>query len=474
MAPGKFVALFVLLAGVILFAACGGDALPPEPENIPSSVIPSLSPTPTFIPSPTATPQGGGGTILMGINQLLVPDDIDQGVPFVWLASAADGTNLKKLEFEIYGVSPDGRRMLVRQGEKITLINPDGSNAVPLGTGKDTLLDLSYGFRNDRLILYTKSMIWLSGGRIVFLATDRPGGSKSFYVVNLDGSGLRRLELSSASALETTRLLFESPDGSGFYWVTGSRCDIRDVCNEKYYFSLLDDSGQQEVWQQIENAGDKVYLSPSGQYLAYSAYYGEAPADKIRNGCYLATLAGELVAKMESGGLVIFCNKGDRWSPTEDKILGYGWRGSDRGPQKYFVTWSAPNGEITRLPSYNAGDCYSAEWMPDGRRIFLAVCVETLTTMSALDKSLGQRMIYIEDMDVVEYPDFGNCDYVLSPDAQWAFFYGCKNLPDSSSVYAYPSQLLNLNTGEAHPVFANFVSNQVIPPNEGWWSFWVP
>ncbi|MDO9303261.1 MAG: hypothetical protein Q7T89_17865 [Anaerolineales bacterium] len=477
MKPTRLLAIILFVIFILLLSACGGNSLPSTPEIILPTATQYISPTPTFTPSPTLTatptPLGGGGTILMGLNQLLVPADISLGEPFVWLSSSSDGSNLKSFGFEIYSVSPDGKRLMVNKDGAITLIDPDGANSVALDTGKDTYLDHSYGFRNDILIPYMQSVLWLSNGKIVFLATELPDRKASFYIVNSDGTDIKKLELLSAAVVDVTKLLFESPNGGDFYWVTGNECNTRGICNPKYYLSRIDDSNQQEVWRQLENASDDIYLSPSGQYIAYFASFENAQS---KTGCYLATVAGEPIAKLEilEDNLSFYCNRGSRWSPTEDKILGIGWEGEMENMTTHPAIWSASDGEVTQFPDINAGNCISAEWMPDGKYIFLANCTKTpYFDFYGEERTLGQRLINISDGTVTEYPDFGYCDYVLSPDTQWVFFYGCQNLA-YDGVYTYPSQLLNLKTKEAFPVFEKFVSNEKIHWMEGWWSFWVP
>ena len=470
--------LFGVVLTVFVLSACGTPATtPPIPTNtpVPIPTETSLPPTATLEPSPTPTPipVGGGGKIFMEVNQLLIPKEFDSSKEFdSWFSASSDGSNLTQFSSEItdiYSISPDGKRMLANINGTIALINADGTGATKLDTAPDIYVSNSYEIINNVIIPYTKSVLWLSNGDLVFLASEKPYEAKrSVYVVNQDGSQLRKLEKPSSNIGNFASLLFVSPDEKDVYWVTGSSCTDRGICDEKYFVSKLDDSDQQQPWSEIRNASDNIYLSPSGLYLAYGAYFGQS---NEKNGCYLATLAGETLAKIEVDG-GSYCYRGNPWSPIEDKILVESWSGEGENAKKHYSVWIAPDGTVTTFSEFNAIDCYGANWTPDGKSLFLAVCTEKSYFFSAgWEKSLGQRIIDVSNGKVTEYPDFGLCDFVFSPNATWVLLYACTN---KENLIVYPSQLLNLDTKEAFPVFEGFISSDPDAWGNGWIVFLTP
>jgi hypothetical protein len=464
--------LFVILT-VFVLVACGTPAMPTSEPTLPPAPTNTLVPPPTATlepsPTPTPIPLGGGGTILMGVNQLFVPKEMNADKPFVWLSSLSDGSRLSLLNVEVYNASPYGKRMIVRSGEKLALMDTNGEQLVPLNI-KETYLGKTYGYKYDTGFYYAQSVLWLANGKLVFLATDKPDGKSVLYIVDSDGNNLAKLEQPSLAAEEVSSLLFSKADGSEFYWVTGKKCNTRGICVENYYLSKIDGSNQQQVWQEVKNAGDNIYLSPSGKYIAYSAYFGQSS----KNGCYLATTTGELITKLEKGkDLFALCNRENIWSPSEDKILMSGWEGTNvEYSKKVYIIWSAPNGETSPLPDINSGDCRSAHWLPDGQHIFFENCTGIWYQMAT--DILGQRKVNITTGDVTEYPSFGFCEYVISPNAQWALFYACENKRSERGADKQ-SQLLNLETKEVVSIYDKFTSTELVKnANERWTVFWIP
>lgn len=470
--------LLVVLT-VFVLSACNTPATtPPIPTNtsIPIPTETSIPPTATLEPSPTPTPIpiGGGGEIFMKVNQHLIPIEFDSSKKFGWFSASSDGSNLTQLSSEItdiYSISPDGKRILANINDTIALINSDGTGAIKLDTAPDIYVSSSYGFVNNNYIPDMKSVLWLPNGDLVFLASEKPYEAKrSIYAVNQNGNQLRKLEQPSSQIGNFASLLFVSPDANDVYWVTGSQCNDRSICNEKYFATKLDDSDQQQIWREIKNASDYIYLSPSGQYIAYGSFVNGV---KSKTGCYLATLAGETLSKVEANGYFPFCFD-NPWSPTDDKLLFSSWVGEGENMRIEYNIWTLPDGSLQTFSEFNATDCHYFEWTPDGNSIFLAVCVDQPFTRGAmsgtLKTTLGQRLIDIRTGTVTEYPDDkGFCEYALSPNSEWALLYWCTN---NENVTISPSVLLNLKTKETYPVFEQFISDD----KNDWWKvyLWTP
>jgi len=477
MKNANWIAFTILITfALITSSGCGGQKFEFTPS--PTAIMPTArfsptllpSSTPTITPAPTATPTpiGGGGTIFIGVNKLLVPKELNLDQPFNWFSSLSDGSNLTPLDVEIYSISPDNKRMLVHKDGALTLMNPDGSNAVELATDNETYVG---GSRDNTFRSYLHSVLWLPNGSLVFLTTKQHVTRHSFYAANSDGSGLTKLEQPSKQIGEVSSLLFASLDGKAFYWATGNPCRERGLCNERYFFSKVDDSDQQQIWKGIKNASDNIYLSPSGHFIAYGAFFSSSPSEI---GCYLANVAGETLTKIEVHGSSD-CFRENPWSPIENKILLESIVGEGENAKHYYDIWTAPDGSVTTF-SYDDVYWQFPHWMPDGNHLLLAVPSDIAKytqsgTHSASEKSLGDRIINISDGKITEYPYFGFCKHVLSPDAKWALLYACVN---TEHLIVYPSQLINLETKEAFPVFSSFVSNDPMALVRGWVTFWIP
>lgn len=468
--------LFVLFLMVFVLSACGTteNSIPTTTDTPTSSPTETpIPPTATIEPSPTPVPIGGGGKIYMKVNQKIIPEEWNVANPFGWFSSSSDGSNLTLLEpeIEIYNISPDGKFMIVRAGEKLAVMETSGGSLTTLNTEGESYLSKTYEFIHESIIYYAKSVIWLPDNRFVFLATDKPEGKSIFYLASTDGNNITRLNQPTTAAEDVTALLFLSKDQDNkFYWVTGKKCEGRNMCDEKYFLSNIDDLEQQQVWEEIKNSGDNIFLSPSGKYIAHGAYFGNRD-DK--NGCYLASITGEPISKIEVEG-ESFCNRGNIWSPKEDKLLAYGWEvgATIDGSKKYYVVWSAPDGNISRLPDLEVGDCSAAEWLPDGQHVFFATCTDIFYGFAT--NVLGQRLVDLTTNEVKDFPSFGFCDYSISPSANWVLFYSCKTGRTEDKI-TLSSQLLNLETGETLPIFEEFMSdNPIKNATERWTIYWSP
>lgn len=468
---------------VFVLSACGTteNSIPSTTDTPTSSPTETpIPPTATIEPSPTPAPIGGGGTIYMQVNQKIIPEEWNVTNPCGWFSSSSDGSNLSLLEpeMEIYNISPDGKFMIVRVGGKLAVMETSDGSLKILNTENETYLSKTYDFIHESLIYYAKSVIWLPDDRFVFLASAISEGKSIFYISSPDGNSVTKLNQPTSTAEDETALLFLSKNESNkFYWVTGRQCQERGMCDEKYFLSNIDDLEQQQVWQEIKNSGDNIFLSPSGKYIAHGAYFGNRDEN---NGCYLATIDGEPISKIEVEG-ESFCNRGNIWSPKEDKLLAYGWETRDeslkntfRYNKKYYVVWTAPDGNTMRLPDFGdeISDCGAVEWLPDGQHIFFATCTDVFYGLAT--NVLGQRLVDVTTNEVKDFPSFGFCNYGISPAANWVLFYSCKTGRTEDKI-TLSSQLLNLETGETLPIFEEFMSNNPIKnATERWTIYWSP
>lgn len=447
--------LYVLALVIFILSACGTPATTaPVPTNTRVSLPTETSiPTATFEPSPMPKPIGEG-TIFIGVSNTIFPRSDPSDKIFNWFSSASDGSNFIALkEYEnIYSVSPDGKYLLASTNGLLVLARTDQSNVSILPTESETYLAYTYEFRNNMMVTYIPSVLWLPNGKLAFLASEKRYNEKSsIYIVNLDDNKLMKLQKPAGLINDVTNFLFASADGNKIYWVTGTKCIDHGTCNEKYFSTTIDDSEQTQIWKNIQDAGKKIYPSPSKQYIAYASH----------GDCYLATIDGKTLNKIELNGNS-FCGRGSPWSPVEDKLLVRNMQ--DEKYRMDFEIRSVPENNTIKAVNYNNIKCFSSDWTPDGKSIFFSVCIEDA-------KMIGQRLVNLSDDTIIEYPDFGYCHYLFSPDSKWALFYRCLN---SASALVYSAQRLNLETKESFPVFEEFISPDANMSKSGWYMFWTP
>lgn len=488
---------FWLANTIIVFtiSACSNFSTTPTPTPtntpLPTPTKTPLPPTPTLTPSPTPIPLGGGGTLIMKINPLLVPKEFNAQTPASWFAASSDGTGIKLLDWQIWSLSPDGNRALTYTGDKkVSLTNLDGTGSIVLDESLEFFITIhgwGHSFR------FREPALWLPNGDLVVVAREKQSNKVSMYLVSPEGK-ITLWEKPSKTIGCSANLLFLSPDGKAVFWEN-------TFCGNswpKYYMTQLDDTDQKEILKEVDKTTWSTHLSPSGKYIAYVNIIGLYP-----EGCYVHNIAEGTTVKIlpdvpERGvqGLG-FCINHNHWSPTEDILV------DDPHDMKDGISiWSAQDGKIRHIGDFseiNAGNCEYI-WTPDGKFLFLYVCSEEFSSelfgiqysegdeIVPFDKSLGQRLINISTADVTEYPDVGFCkNAFISPDSKWVLLSFCVN---EENLLVYPSQLINLETKEMTPIFQNFLpenpeyirnpsafeNNQPLPKDiyKDWYFFWFP
>jgi hypothetical protein len=331
--------IFLVLSGFFLVSC--GTSMQVETTRTPSqtpSITSSLTPIPTATnsPTPTATPYAGGGQILMILDRANYPgDSVLDGDMNIFLAEP-DGSGLRPitdLAAGLYpyfvGLSPDQRfaAIYMRGGWDMSsyILN------FIRGKGTETSLYI-LDILNEQLFFVTDDVrdqdrglhpvLWLSDGRLAFVAQDTDG-KFTIYIVDPTDQELIKLTKPPLTGFMPRSLIATSVDGSGLYWAAGTPCRSRGICDEKYYFTRLDDSDQQQVWQIIQGASDNIYFSPTGEYLSYNYYF-----DNYRYGCFIAPISGidvltsfELKVDEKRVGMCLHNN----WSPDGNSFLIYSW-----------------------------------------------------------------------------------------------------------------------------------------------------
>lgn len=293
----------------------------------------------------------------MKVNPLLIPKEFNAQKPANWFSASSDGSNLKLLNWQIWSLSPDGKRALTYTSDnKVALTKLDGTGEIPLD---DSLSYFYYATRN-----WYKTAIWLPNGNVVLLAYEQKQRTKlSVYIVSPDGK-LTKMEKPSQIIEKNAQLFFVSPDGENLYWENYTKNSF------EFYETKLDDSEQKQILKNVKKA-QSFFISPSGQYISYIENHGLTAV-----GCFIYKVKDGTITKLllDDGSLAFgFCS-GDmtnsHWSPTEDKLFGWTKNG--------WAIWTATEGKISIIATFqnlNAVDCLSGgKWTPDGKHLFLSVC----------------------------------------------------------------------------------------------------
>lgn len=437
----------------------------PTPTLTPSPT-PTLTPSPTATntPTPTATPFAGGGKILMVLLQEYYPNQVSLQGNFNLFVANLDGNEIQTItdfDFEegwsafFAGISPDYQSVAVIVGNRERGI----SYLFILDAASEQLIQVT----NDDLALYHEEygenpVLWLPDGRLAFVARDTDG-RYTIFLVQPSGQGLSRLTKPLSTGYIPRSLIAASPDGAGLYWVSGNPCNDRGLCEEKYYWTKLDDSDQQQVWQAIQEGSYKIFISPAGKFLAYSPYFGTRDS---RNGCYIAPINGidiSNVVQLKVNDQPVGCwydywSPGHNWSPDGKALLINTFETNT----VVLYIWSSEDQSYTRLPDYGATSCSEYVWI-DNSHLFLHDCIlgDLFRVLYQDDLSLvtGPRLIDLSNMSVEEYPFLGDYGYTLyfSPDRTKVILRWGGSLTRRGHNLSSDFVMFDLTNGQVNPIF---------------------
>ena len=207
-------------------------------------------------------------------------------------------------------------------------------------------------------------------------------GNSDIYIVNGDGTDLRRVTSASTRELEPCW----SPDASRIAYQ--SRRPSWGI-----FTSQLDGTDEQQVSTSLSWSPN---WSPDGEWIAYST--GSAICR--------TSPTGEASELLTQGGN---CGRPD-WSPDGRAIVFHSTRS---GNNEIHILW-LEDGTIERITEHPARD-FQANWSPDGERIAFA---------SDRDGDLEIYTIRVDGTDLVQLTD-NEVDDMLpawSPDGRWIAF----------------------------------------------------
>jgi Tol biopolymer transport system component len=245
------------------------------------------------------------------------------------VAGAAVGSKI------VFMSDRDGPDPVGHLGRKeIYIMNPDGSDQTRL-TEND--------FRESFPVVSP------DGQRIAF--SEEIGGGVDIFIMNVDGTGLRRLTNLTEQRLGARRPAW-SRDGSKLAFETFVKPDI--------YVIRADGTELVNLTKSPEPDGSPAW-SPDGQRMAFVRIQGDRPVLYVMNadGTNPLQLSVEKVSKPGGGWWVA-----PKWSPDGRRIAFV----SDRDGNHEIYTIDPDGKNPVRLTNNTAEDGHPS-WSPDGRQI---------------------------------------------------------------------------------------------------------
>jgi Tol biopolymer transport system component len=344
------------------------------------------------------------------------PDDFDpvpitdspKGLADLAMAVSPDGT---RVAFSQIKVDPRYYYIENPLGD-LFIVKLDGSSKVQL--------------TNTQRKAYRQGIFWLPDNRLMFFGRDEKGGT--IFLADPTTGTVTRLKRPSGFPLSRMAVLGLSTDKAAVYWVTGTWCSDRGICDEQYYRTKLDDTENYQVWTGLKNAASSVQISPDGKHIAWDV--------SLVKGCYVSDIDGYNVYKLQ--GERTTCDHGSRggyswWSPDGSQFIYEAY--NQKLDKRYFRVWSYKDGKSMDLPDLQTGACDNLTWMPNGRDVLFFNC-QSNTWGTSIPSAA--RLVSLESGQVTLLAETGLCDLSISPDKQQALFYNCsQNQKDEPLTYKF-------------------------------------
>jgi len=255
----------------------------------------------------------------------------------------ADGSEKRLLALSsgTYGAgaawSPDGKTIAFGGYRRVLFVNADGSGQ------RDVTLE--WGF--------STFPYWSPDGRRIAFVRGR-GNNADIYVMNADGSGLRRLTRTVSPGW--TGFPLWSPNGRriAFMWDRSRKDEplgLRKVWKVEVWVMNADGSGKRRLARGLPGA-----WSPDGQKIAFTSEPGR------RSEIYLINADGSGQRRLTHNTLT---ERSAAWSPDGQKILFSSQRRGTRGKISDIYVMNADGSGQRRLTQRG----HRARWSPDGEKI---------------------------------------------------------------------------------------------------------
>jgi TolB protein len=190
---------------------------------------------------------------------------------------------------------------------------------------------------------------WSPDGKRIAFVSARDGGNSEIYVMDANGSRQRRLTRTP----DEESFLGWSPDGQRIAYSTNI------TVNPAIWTMDADGSNRTEL-----ASGMFPSWSPDGERIVFTAYSGERPHIAVMNadGSERRSLSASLIERMTSR----VYDEEPVWSPDGEKIAFASYTGKDN--EEIYVM-NADGSKRTRLTDIPGADHWPPTWSPDGARI---------------------------------------------------------------------------------------------------------
>ena len=265
----------------------------------------------------------------------------------------ADGSGLRRLARDSGAApewSPDGRKLVFGKRPKRS-----GAACRPAGRCADEIYVINADGTGLRRLTRNAASdgepVWSPDGRRIAFIRDRDRHTANIYVMNADGSGQRRLTPTLHRQTGGWVELRWSPDWTKIAFVdSAGHLGVPDI-----FVMNADGSGLRNVTNTATTSFGSAW-SPDGRRIAYLDYEGLRGASAP---LYVVNADG--TGKQRLTGPVMVDLGPPSWSP-DGRTLAFTGRGGD-----IYTVRADGTGlrKLTRGPGWDVG----ADWSPDGRRI---------------------------------------------------------------------------------------------------------
>jgi Tol biopolymer transport system component len=332
---------------------------------------PLATPLPTEWPTttPGATPAGGSEEILFSLEKRVDEDYQFVGVYLLNLLTRKK-TELYGQGYQLQALSPDGRRILVNQGQQLFLSDRYGGN-------RQLLSDSFYN-------MGLPAARWSEDNNLV-LWIEEDAESTRLMTARANGE---TIQAAPAVFQDHPVAIFPSIDAENIIWAKGD-CSAFSICIQDFQVgSIITESNQ--AWVNVQ----RPHISKAGNWLAFLT--------QTENGFQLAINQG-----IDNSSPQILDMAGDiavdyAWSPNEQELLVLGQIRSDYSGKSFgnnILLFTQPDWkkqQVTTVDGING----RIDWSPDGQNF-----VVTTTEIDDSGYWIGMRLFNLPGNQLTSFDD---------------------------------------------------------------------